>query len=504
MTVVLLGNSTTGFDVTANGNLHILPEGRYLSFVGDAFDFGLFSGSLVVNGLIASELDGIDANNGTQTTRVTVNQTGSVTGDSDGIEIDGLDTKVVNHGYVTGLGDNGIEVITSSRAVVVNSGTVFGTGVGVALFGDVFQTLDNSGKIRGISGVEIATTGRVIITNTGTLSGIQGMENSVGYGVRVTNGDAERIVLSNSGTIAGSTASYNNPSSVTVDVIYNSGAMLGSIGLGGGNDVYNASPGGYIQGVLAAGDGNDTIGGGDAGDDFRGDDGADELRGRKGDDTLDGGDGADLIVGGDNDDLLLGQVGNDTLFAGDGNDTANGGDGNDLIMTGAGNDSLSGGKFADTLKSGAGDDTITGDAGADRISAGADDDMVFGGDGADIIWGGRGEDTIDGGLAADELWGGGDADVFVLNRAGDSTNNGPDRIRDFEQGEDRLDLSGLGDLEFVGSGGFTGGGQASVRYVRFGGQDRTEVRIDADGNGSQDALIRLDGAMNLSESDFIL
>ena len=504
MAVVTLDSSVNGAAASAINDRHFLLEGRYLANTGDGFDFSTFGGSLVVNGQIDSGADGIDSNTSTRSINVTIGRSGSVVAQSDGMDVRGTSARIINNGSVTGIGNSGIEVTCTATAFVTNTGEVFGRSAGVTLAGDGSKTLVNSGLISSTSGVEISGLGTVAIANTGDISGTPGNVGGLSFGITAFSSGIDLVRVQNAGTISGMTAAYSSTAAQTEDIIDNSGTFLGNVILGGAADTYRASATGTIVGILDAGAGNDTVLGGDSADEFRGGDDADTLKGRGGDDTLDGGNGIDFLVGADGNDTLSGGGDNDRLFGGDGNDTLAGGNGNDSLEGGSGDDSLAGGNFADTLKGGSGDDTIHGDGGADRISAGAGDDLVEGGNGSETIWGGLGEDTIIGGLAADEMWGGGDADIFVWESATESTSSGPDRIRDFEEGLDRMDLSGVGSLEFVGSAGFTGGGQASVRYVRYGGQDRTEVRVDADGNGSLDMLVRLDGAMFLSESDFIL
>ena len=105
-------------------------------------------------------------------------------------------------------------------------------------------------------------------------------------------------------------------------------------------------------------------------------------------DSLTGGGAADRIRGGDGADTLAGLAGDDLLLGDKGNDLVRGGIGNDTLSGGAGNDTLQGGAGADHLTGGAGNDTLWGNAGADRFilqtSAGTDRVMDFT-DGQDLI-----------------------------------------------------------------------------------------------------------------------
>lgn len=131
--------------------------------------------------------------------------------------------------------------------------------------------------------------------------------------------------------------------------------------------------------------------------------------------------GNDKITGGTKTDQLYGHSGNDTLHGGSGNDTVDGGLGNDSVIGGLGNDRVLGG---------AGNDRIYGQDGGDRL---------YGQSGNDVLSGGAGNDQINGGLGNDLLYGGVGFDAFIF-----STANGADRVYDFTQGQDRLNLHALG------------------------------------------------------------
>ncbi|MEY4953544.1 MAG: hypothetical protein RL299_1968, partial [Pseudomonadota bacterium] len=129
----------------------------------------------------------------------------------------------------------------------------------------------------------------------------------------------------------------------------------------------------------------------------------------------------------------------------------------------------------------------------------------------DTINGLGGNDTITGGLGADVLTGGSGADRFVYSSINDSSLSAPDRITDFSLSQnDRISLSAIdantslsGDQAFswIGTGNFTNvAGQ--LRYYQSGGN--TYVTGDVNGDGIGDFLIRIDPAVTLSASYFIL
>ena len=273
----------------------------------------------------------------------------------------------------------------------------------------------------------------------------------------------------------------------------------------------------------AATNGADALTGTAFGDEIAGLGGADTLLGAAGDDTLLGGDGDDVIRGWTGDDRIGGGAGADDIDAGSGDDVAAGGAGADTLKGGVGDDNLSGGAGADvlmgaldddTLSGGAGNDRLFGQAGEDRLNGQAGDDNLQGGGERDAVLGGLGFDTLQGGDASDTLRGGDQADLvlgqngndWLFGDAGADTlvggagadamaggggadqfrffsNNGADRITDFQDGLDKLFIGPA--QNFAALEIFDNGGDAVVRY-----------------NGGS---VRLEGvaAEDLTSSDFI-
>ena len=91
---------------------------------------------------------------------------------------------------------------------------------------------------------------------------------------------------------------------------------------------------------------------------------------------------------------------------------------------------LNGTATVDVLLGSSGADELRGEGANDHLEGAAGNDLLLGGDGADILIGGAGND---------ELWGGSGADTFIWH-AGDT---GADVLKDFDLGEDKIDLSDL-------------------------------------------------------------
>jgi Ca2+-binding RTX toxin-like protein len=271
--------------------------------------------------------------------------------------------------------------------------------------------------------------------------------------------------------------------------------------------------------TLIGGSGNDTINGGsdddliygDVGNDsLSGTSGFDTLHGGGGWDTLDGGTGNDALYGdaqddslkgGDGDDYLSGGVGLDTLSGGTGADTLDGGDDNDFLDGNTNNDSLTGGKGNDTLQGTAGNDTLNGGddqdsllggTGTDLIHGDAGNDYLHGDDGGDDLYGDAGNDTLIGGNEKDDMWGGTGVDVFKFLALSNSLSANPDRIYDFEDGTDKISVSGLG---------FTGiqAGAASGSVL---GYTQSSGKTYISDTGTFQIIIQ-DDTITLNNADFI-
>ncbi|KPP89546.1 MAG: putative Ca2+-binding protein [Rhodobacteraceae bacterium HLUCCA08] len=184
--------------------------------------------------------------------------------------------------------------------------------------------------------------------------------------------------------------------------------------------------------------------------------GNDVVKGTEGNDVIDGRDSDSLVAHGrGGDDIIIGSdFGDDTLFGYHGDDTIDGLDGFDYLYGGAGNDLLRGGEGDDNLRGNRGNDTLFGGAGRDDLRGGAGDDLLEGGSDNDYLFGENGEDTLHGGTGNDVMTGGfgagvldGRTDVFVFASAAQGS-GGADRIKDFEDGIDSLDLTAFGFASF--------------------------------------------------------
>lgn len=156
----------------------------------------------------------------------------------------------------------------------------------------------------------------------------------------------------------------------------------------------------------------------------------DIIRSLAGDDIVRGFDGDDRLIGGDGNDRLFGETGNDRLV-GNADD--------DILLGAAGRDRLKGQAGNDLLKGGADNDRLNSGAGRDRLNGQGGDDILRGGSSRDILRGGAGDDRLVGDAGKDLIKTGGGRDRILVK-----SNSGFDRVTDFRNNFDVIDLVGVG------------------------------------------------------------
>jgi len=187
-----------------------------------------------------------------------------------------------------------------------------------------------------------------------------------------------------------------------------------------------------------------------------------------------------------------------SIYSGAGDDTLIGSPGSNFIFAGPGNDAIHSGSASNDLHGGTGNDTIY--ATSSSVSNnfyGDDGNDVFYLDGAyaNLMEGGLGDDTfIDGTHVAMAGREGDDTYVFTaMSKIGGTG--------DFSTGFDRLDLSAVSGLTFIGDNPFTGAA-GQMNYVWFvdGSYATTRLQIDTDGDGTADKLFGTYGEISFVES----
>jgi len=243
-----------------------------------------------------------------------------------------------------------------------------------------------------------------------------------------------------------------------------------------------------------------------------------ELYGLAGNDNIFGNGGNDWLMGGVGADALNGGAGFDTASYADSQSAvtinllsglASGGEADGDTLTGIEN--LQGSSFNDVLTGNNAANTLVGAEGNDTLSGGKGADSLIGSMGNDRLNGGLGNDILNGGAGADVLTGGSGGDLFVFESITDSAPGQADRIADFRQGEDVIDVSGIdailtlpdmdNEFHFIGNAAFTGA-SGELRYEITG--NTTIIQGETNNWPGVDFQVVLTGAINLTADDFIL
>ena len=228
--------------------------------------------------------------------------------------------------------------------------------------------------------------------------------------------------------------------------------------------------GGYGNDLLFGGPGADELDGGYGNDFLFGEPGADELDGGMSEDYLSGGEGADTLIGGGGSDIVAYVNSDEGVVVRLHNGTARGGhadgdtfagtetvehtdsDSNTMAREVTDIEHLYGSQYDDILAGDLKDNRIDGFGGNDVLYGGplgGDDqlfgyggnDRLYGGIGNDLLGGGDDNDRLHGGLGNDSMIGDGGDDIFYFAPGG-----GADTVRDFGNGEDKIDLTAFADI----------------------------------------------------------
>jgi Ca2+-binding RTX toxin-like protein len=428
---------------------------------------------------------------------------GSILSSSGGGVQLGSEASGFNSGHISGA-SSGVYI---QSGVFVNEGTIVATGFGeltgapsgfrAGFGGHLLNGKDGvitaNGSTADAVRINLFALGPSSVENHGSILS----EGGVGVSFEWTTGDPGAVVI-NTGLISGETIAIEMGDSD--DKVVNSGQILGSVMLRGGNDLFDGIGGRVDDSNLAAGatvfggvgqdvfrisdqrlaidgeggtdriestlswDLSDSVGvenltllglrdthgtgngfvnfinGNNADNVLAGLGDGDYLYGNAGADRLIGGRGNDSVDGGDGADVLFGGIGNDSMIGLDDDDQAFGGAGDDYLGDDDGDDLLVGGAGNDRLTAGAGDDTGRGGEGADSIEGGSGDDRLFGGSGNDTIRGGAGEDNLSGTSGRDTLAGDAGSDTLSGGAGAD--------LFDFNLVTDSLRLDGDDILDF--------------------------------------------------------
>ncbi|WP_051248527.1 calcium-binding protein [Inquilinus limosus] len=418
-------------------------------------------------------------------------------------------------GAVVGIGNDTISGLGGNDLIAGYSGNDVisgGTGADV-IIGGILNVVGGIGSIQ-LSGVDtadystsasavfvnLASTGALDIDILGINLGLTGVTTGRG-------GDAEGDSLVGMTSLTGSAFDDYLGGNVNENTLIG-GAGNDNLAGNGGADVLNGGAGTQDMADYISSNAGVTVslvtgtgtGGHAAGDTLTG---IEWLRGSAFNDALTGDGNANRLSGLAGTDTLDGGAGNDQLIGGAGQDTLTGGAGFDTALY----DNASAGVTASLLNPAANNGDAAGDSysSIENLVGSAFNDVLTGDNGSNYLQGWRGDDTLNGRGGADILHGGAGADTFVFSSIADASARAPDVIRDFSQSQgDTIDVSGItgGNGSFIGTDAFSGvAGEVRINV----GVTQTAVYIDANGDGTADAQVRLTGgAVTLTADDFVL
>ncbi|MGC1496511.1 MAG: calcium-binding protein [Sulfitobacter sp.] len=452
---VISADQATAYGVSSGDDVFLL-EGVNIISTGDGIsgiDTNQDGTTLTIRGNIIADR-AIDLWGGAVITldnaSVFVGAQGTVNATTDAIVLDnGLNNQVINYGEIiaqeTGIFSDGGSLRIENHGSINSNGNVQGAIlIQGSTGGDNVREVINTGIISGAPVDETLFTA-TISNSGGAAFHLNNSGSIIGGNERAVYSSADENWITNSGIIDGAMRFTE------ITEMFNSGTIDGEVDLSDVGDYYFGSGAGVVTGRLDLNGGNDEAIMGDAGS---------FVDGGTGDDTIRGGTGSDEIEGGDDNDDIRGRAGADNL---------DGGSGNDIVRAGRG------------------------------------DDVLDGGSGNDFMRGGAGDDVIIGGLGQDTMFGNAGADVFDFNSAAESPNAGVswDRIMDFTQGQDLVDLSQF-NARFIGTGAYAANGNiAEVRIFEDPNGD-TRVFVDVNADGTSDMRFYLVNTLGVTADDFIL
>ncbi|MDB5471288.1 MAG: hypothetical protein JWR84_2848 [Caulobacter sp.] len=473
------GEGTDTVRVAASFTLGQFFENLTMIGVGNAILTGNAQNNLILGGIGADTLDGLDGDDELSG------------GAGDDIVRGGLGADILygKAGADNLKGGDGNDTYNADLDDTLEE--LAGEGTDTVVIGASYTLLTEFENLT-LTGGPIAING----TGNGLANLILGNE-----GANVLSGDSDNDILR--GGLAADTL--------------NGGTGVDTLEGGGGDDLYIVDDSGDVVTELA-GEGYDTV---QASADYvlgaeaerleltgsalngTGNAGGNVLIGNAGNNLLDGGAGADAMTGGDGDDTYVVDNAGDAV-------TETNGQGDDLVQASIdytlGGDverlTLTGAALNGTGNGGA--NTLTGNGQANTLEGLNGFDTLYGGDGDDILRGGDGNDILDGQSGIDTMVGGIGDDTFYIDDLGDLTveldGEGADGVVaafSYTLGDyiEFLTLTGTGDFDGTGTNQFNElVGNSGVNTLRgLDGDDNLDGGAGADiligGQGNDTYLV---------------
>lgn len=349
MTTHQIGSGTSQYAITTSFDKYVLDERAILSVSADNAildDTSYIDDKIVIDGQLKSGASGATALRSNATgTAMLIGSTGSVQGVNGGVEMDGTNQSLLNHGLIDGGQYSGVSV-GAADAQVTNTGTIIsGIDSAVSMFASGVD-VHNSGKLYGVHGIYSYGSHNTITLDATSLI-------SANYAIYNKAGDDFHIV--NAGRIIASEAIRVNDGTTIV----NTGVIEGTILLSSDADSFD-NRGGTIDHSVYGGNGDDVLITDKASDYLLEDpdQGTDTVKSTVSYKLTDNVE--DLVLLGHADIKGTGNIEANSIEGNGGNNTLTGAEGADVLDGRGGTDKLAGGADADTFMfaTGYGKDTI--------------------------------------------------------------------------------------------------------------------------------------------------
>ncbi|EOA5032729.1 hypothetical protein ACKFDA_000866 [Campylobacter jejuni] len=206
----IIGNGSSKFGVTVWGNSNnkstinnFTNSGTIYSNTGESIYFGNANISSFANSGTIKSKQGAGVNISQGTSIENFNNTGTIEGKKDGIQINANVKTLKNTGTIKGVTVS-IRSLGGTIDQLINKGIMDGKSAGIYMRGGLVKTLINEGTINHTdssvgwgAGIKLENGSTIEnIINTGTI-------NSAGFGISVTHGKFGTLTIKNGGTVYG-------------------------------------------------------------------------------------------------------------------------------------------------------------------------------------------------------------------------------------------------------------------------------------------------------------
>lgn len=226
----IIGNGSSKFGVTVWGNSNnkstinnFTNSGTIYSNTGESIYFGNANISSFVNSGTIKSKQGAGVNISQGTSIGNFNNTGTIEGKKDGIQINANVKTLKNTGTIQGFSAP-IRSLGGTIETLINEGTMKGESIGIYMSGGLVKTLTNSGTINQNNSATWAAG--IKLQNNSTIENIinTGSIHSNAFGISVTGGKFGTLTIKDGGQVYGKYSAIGVGRSQTLGDLYIDGS----------------------------------------------------------------------------------------------------------------------------------------------------------------------------------------------------------------------------------------------------------------------------------------